>query len=257
MSTLGEAGAAPSKVSVPIADMATGYLATIGILAALRAAALTGKGQQIDISLYNAALMLQQVSLAFFLASGEEPRKTGSAAPYAAPNEAFPTEDGWIMVAAYQPERWKRLCGLMGLAGLPDDPRFSTNTSRVRNRVQLNEILGEAFKTGSTDDWLRALEEADIICAPIATYGEVTRSLQYRQSGVETSFEHPVAGTVRVPGFAMGGPHAATVAERAPPLVGQHSTEVLAEYGLGPEEIAALLSRGAITEPLSREEFAQ
>ncbi len=246
MSTLGPPGSAPSKVPVPIADMATGYLATIAILAALRRAEQTGRGQHIDVNLYNSTLMLQQVGLAFFLASGEEPVKSGSAAPYASPNEAFPTQDGWVMVAAYQPERWSRLCELLQRPELKDDPRFASNSERVRNRVALNELLAESFKTQTTSVWMQQLEAGDILCAPIASYGDVTRSLQYLHSGVETSVSHPVAGIVRMPGFALGGADSSTAPHRPPPMVGEHSGEVLMEYGLTQAEVSSLVARGMV-----------
>lgn len=248
MSTLGTAGSPPSKVPVPIADMATGYLATIGILAALRKAERTGQGQHIDISLYNATLMLQQVGLAFFLANGDEPQKTGSAAPYASPNEAFPTLDGWIMVAAYQPERWRRLCTLLGRPELLEDPRFVSNAQRVYNRAALNELLSESFKMQATHSWMEQLEAVDILCAPIASYGEVTGSPQYRHSGVETSVIHPVAGIVRMPGFALGDAETRNALHMPPPRVGEHSTRILSEYGLTANEIAALVSSGAVSQ---------
>lgn len=246
MSTLGPPGSAPSKVPVPIADMATGYLATIAILAALRRAGQTGKGQHVDASLYNSTLMLQQVGLAFFLASGEEPLKTGSAAPYASPNEAFPTQDGWVMVAAYQPERWSRLCELLQRPELKDDPRFASNSERVRNRVVLNELLAESFKTQPTSAWIRQLEAEDILCAPIASYGDVTKSLQYLHSGVETSVSHPVAGIVRMPGFALGDADSIAAPHRPPPMVGEHSSEVLMDYGLTEAEVSRLVARGTV-----------
>ncbi|PNG47019.1 MULTISPECIES: CoA transferase [unclassified Variovorax] len=248
MSTLGTAGSPPSKVPVPIADMATGYLATIGILAALRKAERTGQGQHIDISLYNATLMLQQLGLAFFFASGDEPQKTGSAAPYASPNEAFPTLDGWIMVAAYQPERWRRLCELLRRPDLFEDPRFASNAQRVDNRAVLNELLSESFRMQSTPSWMEQLEAVDILCAPIASYSEVTRSLQYCQSGVETSIVHPVAGLVRMPGFALGDAQTISAPHMPPPMLGEHSTRILSDYGLTADEIAALVSRGAVSQ---------
>jgi crotonobetainyl-CoA:carnitine CoA-transferase CaiB-like acyl-CoA transferase len=257
MSTLGTAGSPPSKVPVPIADMATGYLATIGILAALRKAERTGQGQHIDISLYNATLMLQQVGLASFFASGDEPQKAGSAAPYASPNEAFPTLDGWIMVAAYQPERWRRLCALLRRPELLEDPRFASNAQRVYNRAALNELLSESFKMQSTAGWMEQLEAADILCAPIASYGEVTSSLQYRHSGVETSVVHPVAGIVRMPGFALGDAESSSAPHKPPPRVGEHSTRILSEYGLTAHEIAALVSCGAVGQAAAMDRDAQ
>jgi crotonobetainyl-CoA:carnitine CoA-transferase CaiB-like acyl-CoA transferase len=249
MSTLGPAGSPPSKVPSPIADMATGYLATIAILGALVPVRQGLKGQHIDVSLYNATVMLQQVGLASFLASGIEPGQSGSAAPYAAPNEAFPTADGWIMVAAYQPERWSALCHAIGQPALEKDPLFADNVSRVGHRDALFQQLAAAFQQRPTEAWLSTLEAVDILCAPIAGYAEVTSSLQYRSSGVETVIEHPIAGPVRMPGFAIGNPGGDGARATPPPLVGQHSAAVLAAYGIPDEEIDALLRCGAIATP--------
>jgi crotonobetainyl-CoA:carnitine CoA-transferase CaiB-like acyl-CoA transferase len=244
MSTLGEESGTPCKVSVPIADMATGYLATVAVLGALHKLARSGEGQHLDVSLYNSTLMFQQIGYAFYLATGDEPRKLGSAAPYAAPNEAFPTSDGWIMVAAYQPERWRRLCKLLGLERIIEDVRFASNHARVVNRDLLTELLGEAFQQRRTSEWLPLLEAADILCAPIATYREVTQSLHYQQAGVEISTEHPLAGEFRMPGFAIGkdlAPH------RSAPLLGEHSFSVLKDFGFGEEEIGSLCAAGIVT----------
>jgi crotonobetainyl-CoA:carnitine CoA-transferase CaiB-like acyl-CoA transferase len=244
MSTLGEPASGPCKVPVPIADMATGYLATIGVLAALQRRHRTGEGQYLDVSLYNATLMLQHVGLAMYLATGQEPRKSGSAAPYAAPNEAFPTQDGWVMVAAYQPQRWRDLCALLALPHLEHDPRFASNTARVENREALTQVLGEAFQARTTQAWIALLEDADILCAPIASYREVTQSLQYRHAGVEIATEHARAGTVRMPGFAIGSPDATP--HRPAPGIGEHSRTVLHELGLAAGDIEALAISGVI-----------
>ncbi len=247
MSTLGEPGGAPCKVSAPVADMAAGYLAAMSVLAALQQRHRTGEGQHLDVSLFNAALMLQQVPLSFFLSTGQVPAKTGSAAPYAAPNEAFPTRDGWIMVAAYQPQRWHALCELLGMPELAEDPRFRNNTDRVARRAELGALLGARFRERDSAQWLQLLEDADILCAPIASYEDVTRSRQYLDSGIEWRMDHPEAGPVRAPGFAAGFPpgHSA----RAAPLAGQHSREVLADYGLSLHEIDALVAKGVVGEP--------
>lgn len=249
MSAIGSEHTDPLKVSVPVADMTTGYLATIGVLGALHKVRMGGAGQHLDVSLYNATLMLQQVGLAFFLATGEEPRKTGSAAPYAAPNEAFPTADAWIMVAAYQPERWAALCDVLDMPALRDDPRFADNSARVAHRPALQALLGAAFRQQSTAHWLARLDAADILCAPVAGYREVAASEQYRHSGIETCLQHPVAGNVRLPGFALAGPGPTAAPAAPPPLVGQHSAQVLAAYGIPDAAIQALLASGVVTAP--------
>lgn len=246
MNTLGEAGSGPVKVSVPIADMVTGYLATVAVLGALNKVRAGHDGQHVDVSLYNATLMLQQVGLSFYLATGEEPDKIGSAAPYAAPNEAFPTLDGWIMVAAYQQERWMALCDVLLLPHLATDPRFAANAARVANRAALQELLGAEFGKRSTDAWLEALSRRDILCAPIASYRDVTHSAQYRHNRIESTSEHPVAGPVRVPGFAIDGCEPRLHPVRPAPTVGQHSVEVLKRYGLPAVDIERLVDAGIV-----------
>src|SRR3546814_702276 len=121
MSVCGFPDGEPSKVQAPVIDMTTGFLATIAVQDALLHRAATGKGQWLDVSMYASAMQLQQVSLASYLSTKEVPVPCGSAAPYSAPNEAYPTKDGWIMVAAYHPQRWPEFCALLGLNALADD----------------------------------------------------------------------------------------------------------------------------------------
>jgi len=236
MSAMGVAGGDPVKTAVPVADMAAAYIATISILAAYHSASRSGQGEWLDISLYNATLMLQQIGYASYFASGFEPEKAGSAAPYACPNEAYATRDGWIMIAAYQPERWHALCALLHMPFLKSDPRFVTNEDRVGNRDALRQALAPALSCCDTSEWVRRLSAADILCAPVATYGDVVRSPEFAASGVDSSVRHPKAGSVRFPGFVPGPAHACGAVRQdvAAPTLGQHTAEILAELGFGP-----------------------
>ncbi|GAA5168468.1 MULTISPECIES: CaiB/BaiF CoA transferase family protein [Amycolatopsis] len=242
MSTLGHPGSGPAKVQIPVADMVTGYLASIAVLAALREVRDGKPGQHLDVSLYNATIMLQQTSFASFLTSAAEPERLGSAAPYAAPNEALPTADGWIMVAAYDPKRWAALCRALEAPHLTADPRFATNADRVAHRPELRAELSRLFARRTTRSWLEILASQDILCAPVAGYREVVESEEYRASGVETT-----AGPVRMPGFVLGPSQPDGAPDRPAPLPGQHSAAVLAEYGLSGAEIARLADRGVIS----------
>jgi crotonobetainyl-CoA:carnitine CoA-transferase CaiB-like acyl-CoA transferase len=244
MSTLGAEGGEPCKVGIPVADMSTGYLATVATLAALHKVQAGGQGQHLDVSLFNSTLMLQQIGLAFHLSTGDEPGRLGSAAPYASPNEAYPSADGWLMLAAYHPDRWNRLCVLLGAESLRDDPRFATNEARVANRALLHGELDPLLRRRTTAHWLALLGEADILCAPIARYGEVCASPEYRENRVEITTAHPVAGPVRMPGFAVGTDDA--VPYRPAPTLGQHSLRILADYGIPFVEAMALHASGAI-----------
>jgi len=134
MSNIGDANSPPMKVLVPAVDMVTGFISTSAVLAALRVRDATGQGQHLDFSLYNCALMLQLSAVTSYLSSGELPLRTGTAAPYSAPNEAYPTKDGWIMIAAYHDDRWLALCNLLGKPELAIHSDFATIPTRVANR---------------------------------------------------------------------------------------------------------------------------
>ncbi|KAA6133471.1 CaiB/BaiF CoA transferase family protein [Cupriavidus cauae] len=248
MSTLGTAHSEPMKVAIPVADMVAGYLATIAVLAAVNAARQGGQGEYLDISLYNATLMLQQIGYASYFATNALPARTGSAAPYAAPNEAYQTRDGWIMVAAYHPKRWQALCAVLGAADLENDPRFAGNADRVAHRDALRQALTPLFQQRTTEAWMQELAVHDILCAPVASYQEVLRSPQYAASGLDSWVDHPLAGKVRMPGFAPGPAHAASAEDRdmPAPTLGQHGPDVLEECGYTRPEIDAMRERGVL-----------
>ena len=246
MSTIGAEGAPPAKVQVPAVDMTTGFLATTAVLAALRERDRTGRGQHLDVNMYNSALMLQQSGIASYLSSGEKPARIGSAAPYSAPNEAYPTEDGWIMIAAYHDDRWKALCQVLGDPGLASHPDFATNPARVANRAKLARALGRHLAAKTTAEWQAAMEARDIICGPIADYDAVMASPQLEHNGVIVEMEHPAAGKVRMPGMGFGDRDAQSRVRRAPPMLGAHSREVLEQFGFGADQIENLLSTGAV-----------
>jgi crotonobetainyl-CoA:carnitine CoA-transferase CaiB-like acyl-CoA transferase len=248
MSNIGDEDSPPMKVQVPAADMTTGFLATSAVLAALRVRDTTGQGQHLDVSLYNSAVMLQQSAVASYLSSGEKPVRSGSAAPYSAPNEAYPTKDGWIMIAAYHDDRWKAFCEVLGDPALATDPRFATNAQRVAHRTALMTELSRRLAAHGSQEWQERLEAADIICAPIADYDMVTASPQLAHNGVIVEMRNADAGVVRMPGAAFGDRDAQSRVRRGPPAIGEHSREILAGFGLAQADIEALLQGGAVTQ---------
>jgi crotonobetainyl-CoA:carnitine CoA-transferase CaiB-like acyl-CoA transferase len=246
MSVTGTEDGPPVKVGVPAADMVGGFLAAAGILLALVSRERTGTGQVVDLSLLDALLAFQTVPLSMYFCSGSPPPRSGSAAPYAAPNEAFPTRDGWVMVAAYSPERWQRLCAVLGRPELATDPRFSTNDLRVRNRAALREVLEPLFRTRTTRQWVEALEAADILCAPLLTYPELVESPHVAERRMVVEVVHPQAGGARVAGIPIRLSHTPGRVARPAPLPGEHTVEVLREAGFTDGEVADLLRRGVV-----------
>lgn len=164
MSITGAEGDAPSKLQAPVVDMTTGYQACIAILAALRSRAAGQVTKALDVNLYSSALMLQQIPLTSYLASGDIPIRCGSGAPYATPNEAYETADGHLMVAAYQESKWRALCAAIGRPGLVDDPRFANLSSRIEHRTSLTSEINAAMQERTSSEWLNVFSSADIVC---------------------------------------------------------------------------------------------
>jgi crotonobetainyl-CoA:carnitine CoA-transferase CaiB-like acyl-CoA transferase len=247
MSVTGTAQGPAVKVGVPAGDMLGGIFASQAVLAALLARERTGTGQRVDVSLLDSLLAFQVVPFSMYQASGQQPARQGSAAPYAAPNEAFATSDGHVMVAAYTPQRWPALCEVLGVPELATDPRFGTNGARVVEREALHTILEGIFATRSTAEWMGLLREVDIICGPLLDYDGLMSEAHFKEYGLTASAEHPAIGaltTVRGP-VRFSSSHT-EVREFTPAIAGEHTIEVLAEAGLDEGEIADLLASGAV-----------
>jgi crotonobetainyl-CoA:carnitine CoA-transferase CaiB-like acyl-CoA transferase len=246
MSLIGLEGSEPCKVQAPVVDVMTGYVAVMAVLAKLTQRARDGQGGHLDVNLLNSALALQQSSLTSYFADGALPERVGSAAPYSAPNQAFQTRDGWVMVAAYMPERWTRLCEVLGLPHLATDARFATSPLRVANRQALVPLLTEVFRTRGTDEWLALLGAADILCARVASYEDVARHPQVAANGMLAEVRHARHGTLRMPGFPVNSAQANARPHRAAPACGQDTREVLREGGFSDADIEALQRSRAV-----------
>ncbi len=248
MSNIGDENSPPMKVLVPAVDMVTGFLTTSTVMAALRVVEATGLGQHLDMSLYNSAIMFQQSAIASYLSSGEKPIRIGTAAPYSAPNEAYPTKDGWIMIAAYHDDRWPALCKLLNKPELATHPEFSTIPLRVANRKKLMTELTVLLASKTSAQWQELMEAQDIICGPIADYDMVMDSPQLKHNGLIVDTPNSVAGNVKMPGLAVGDRDAQSRVRYGPPTLGEHSCEVLAEYGLSQSQIDTLLASGVVVQ---------
>ena len=255
MSLIGLPDSPPCKVQAPVVDVVTGYMACMSILAKLQARHADGQGGHLDVSLMNSALALQQSSITSYLQDGKLPAPIGSAAPYAAPNEAFRTEDGWIMVAAYNGNRWERLCTVLGHEEWVHDPRFDSSANRVENRQLMQAMLDSVFVTCPTAHWLQALRDVDILCAKVADYSDLLVHPQLADNALLASIEHPRHGTLRTVGFPVNSAAAAAEPYRPAPDLGEHSRSVLSEFAFNEEEIDRLFQSGAVRERMTPESF--
>jgi formyl-CoA transferase len=236
----------PFRVGVSIVDLTTGIFASSAILAALRARERTGEGQLIDISLLDTTAALLANVASNYLVGGIEPRRMGNAHFNIAPYEVFRARDRWFALAAANTRQWEMLCEVIGRPELKDDPRFTSNQDRLAERAALVELLNEVFITRDADDWLVKLQEAGIPSGPINTIQDVFDHPQAEARNLKLEIEHPTAGLVGFPGIPYKMSHTPADVDRPPPLLGEHTEEVLTEVGYSPEEVALLHEKRAI-----------
>jgi formyl-CoA transferase len=229
MSVTGEPDGEPVKSGVPIADLAAGLYAALGIQAALLARQENGMGQFIETSLFEAALGLSVWEATEFFATGKPPQALGSAHRLNAPYQAFRTADGHINVAALTPGQWRDLCSCLERDDLASDPRFADNAARMSNRSALVSELESSFVRLPTGEWVERLSAANVPAGPIHDYAEVFDDAHTRERHMIEEIDHPVEGRVRTLGFPLKMHGSPLSVRRPPPLLGEHTAEILAE----------------------------
>ena len=249
MSITGPPGGEPHRVGIPIADLTAGLWATISINAALRHREVTGEGQHLDISLLDTQVSLLSIQGLNYLTSGEVPGLLGNAHPNIVPYQVFPTADGNIIVAVGNDDQFKRYCEFAGVPELIDDERFVTNKARVQNREALTQILNEVMRQNPSAYWLEELENIKITCGPINNIDQVFADAQVVARDMRIEMNHPATGDEPV--SLIGSPSKMSVTEvsyrHAPPMLGQHTEEVLEELlGLDAAECNRLREQGVI-----------
>jgi len=246
MSINGDEDGPPLPVPVPIADIGTGMFAAIAILAALQARARTGEGQAVDASLLETPIAWSVYEAAAYFATGEPPRRLGPGHRTNAPYQAFRTADGWLNLGGGSPGFWPRICAVLGVESLVDDPRFVTPAQRVKHRAELERLLEARFRTASTAEWMARLEAAGVPAGPILRYDEVFADPHVRHREMAVEVDHPRAGPSRVLGVPMKLSATPGGVRRPAPTLGQHTDEILAELGYDAAAIADLHARKVV-----------
>ncbi|HEY0449179.1 CoA transferase [Actinophytocola sp.] len=246
MSVTGDATGTPVKCGVPVADLSAGLLCAVGILSACLSRTITGRGQAVDTSLYDAALAMSVWETAELWATGKAPGRLGSAHRVNAPYEAFPTRDGFLTIGANNTRLWARLCAVLERPDLLDDPRFATNADRVRNRAALSAELGRALSERDTDDWVERLLDAGVPAGPIRDYQQSCADPHTLAREMVVELDHPVEGRVRALGIPVKLSETAGTIRRVPPALGEHTAEILHAAGYSDDEIDALRARGSV-----------
>jgi len=246
MSLTGEEGRPPVKVGVAIADICAGMFAAIGILAALTAREKTGRGQVIDVSILDGQVAWLSHQAGNFFATGVNPERLGSAHPTIAPYQAFKAADSYFVVAVGNDSLWKRFCNALGLNDLLTDARFATNPDRVRNKEELTRALEEVLAAKPSAEWLKIIDSAGVPCGPVHTLSEVFEDPQVLYRRMVEEVQHPRAGRIKVVGVPIKMSDTPASVRTAPPMLGEHTKEVLQSLSYGETEINKLAKEGVI-----------
>ena len=220
-------GGGPQRVGIPIVDLTAGMYATIAICAALANRAITGKGQSIDVALLDSCVAFLANQGMNYLATGETPERIGNAHPNIVPYQTFKTSDGNIILACGNDNLFNKFCAAAGCAHLAQDPRFSINAERVKNRDEITRLLNEVFAQRTTREWVQLLDDAGVANGPINTIAQVFEEPQVRARGLKIELPHAIAGKVLLVASPMRFSDTPIKHEMPPPALGQHTDEIL------------------------------
>lgn len=246
MSITGEPGGPPLKTGNSVADINAGILAATGILAAYAHKLKTGQGQVVDTSLMEAALQQTYWQAAIYFATGQSPGPTGSAHVLTAPYQAFRTADGWINIGGANQANWERIADALGHPDWKADPRFATNSDRMANLPALVEKMTAVLVTQPRAHWMTVFDAAGVPAGPVHSIGEALDHPQAKARGMVVEVDHAQAGRTRGVGCPLHFSGTPTVEPQAAPALGEHTRQVLREYGYDDAQIDALYASGAV-----------
>ena len=247
MSITGEGpGRPPVKIGAPITDITAGILGAMAVSAAYAHKLKTGEGQKIDTSLFEAGIVHTYWQSAIGLATGVAPGPMGSAHPLNGPYQAFQTTDGWITLGAANQKNWLRMLDVLDAPEIAADPRFAENSDGMTFLKELENLLGAIFAKHSTEDWLARLDAAGVPAGPVLNVNEMHKDPQTVARDMVVEVDHAQVGPVKTLGIPVKFSETPGQVTSSAPVYGQHTREVLSEYGFDEGEIDTLVSAGAV-----------
>ena len=246
MSVTGLPGSEPTRVGIPVSDLAAGMFLAVGVLAALHERERSGEGRWVTTSLLEAMIGMMDLQAARFTIDGVVPVQEGNHHPQFLPMGCFRTSDGFVNVAGPSGRLLRNFCKAIGLPELPADPRFDSPGKRFRNRAELNEIVAARLRTRPTQEWVELLNDVGVPCGPVYRMDEVFADPQVQELGMAAPVEHPLLGRIELIRNAARMSGGAPSVRTPTPEAGEHSDAILAELGFSAAEVAALRAKGAL-----------
>ena len=245
MMITGEAEGGPVRTGASVIDMSTGFTAYSAIMTALWARERSGEGQRVMVSLLQTALSVMGSHAAVFLNTGHQPDRAGGGLSHLAPYGAYETKDGYISAGALSQDAWIRFCHALGRDDLTGEACFADLPQRLKNKKQLDDILSESFRQKTSAEWIERFEAEKVVIAPINSLSQSLGHPQVEANNLIVSTDHP-HGDLKLVGLPFSHDGKKTKPQRPPPLLGQHTEEILMEFGYTPAEIKTLRKDGAI-----------
>lgn len=249
MSVTGTEETGPMRVGIAVSDSATAAFATVGVLAALLERERTGEGTTVEASLMQSTMAIINYQAQNTLSTGVAPGRNGNDHPIMFPQGTFKAGSSAITIASGNEKMWRKLCTALGLDELAEDPRYADNAGRMQHRKELRRIIENALATRPADEWIEILNAAGIPAGPVLDLREALDHPTTRALGLVQQVDHPSLGRMDVVGKAVTVGDDPRWIERHPPLLGEHSAEILAELGLSADEIEALVADGIVVRP--------
>ena len=246
MSITGNPDGEPVRVGYSVADLAAGLYGSIAITGALRVRDRLQKGQFLDVSMFDCQVALMENAVARYFATGNIPGPLGNRHPSIAPFQAFKSATGYFTVTASTDEQFGNLCDLMERPELKSDPRFLTKTDRAKNAQDVSDVFNQLFEGKSKEHWIELLEGRGIPCGPINNVREVVESPQVQARGMVIEMDHPTAGKIKMAGSPIKASLTPVCIPCPPPLLGQHTEDILSRLGYTREEIESFKTEGII-----------
>lgn len=246
MSVTGEPAGEPMRYPIPISDITTGMYATIGLMGALLSRHTSGRGQFLDMTLFESQSAWLTMMASGLLNAGQPPERLGNVHPNITPYQLFKAQDKYIILAVGTEKLWANFCDALGLEQLKADERFTTNALRNQHRETLTAILEALFTSQPADYWLEKLKTTGIPAGPINSVAETVAHPQHLARGFITELEHPAVGPVKTVGNPIRLSETPVSYRLPPPTLGQHTDEVLTELGYSAETVANLLAKNVI-----------